>query len=67
MIQATDFVCPTCKAQVGKSCTNTETVYAYGKAIHKPIHRFGKPHADRRRLARDKRNATKEQKGGVNG
>lgn len=63
MIQATDFVCPTCKAQVGKPCTNSETVYAYGKAVTKQVHRFGKPHGERRRLARDKR-AVHDQKGG---
>lgn len=59
MIQATDFVCPTCKAQVGKDCTNQELVYSYGKSVFRTVVRFGKPHSERRRLAKSKR----EQKG----
>ena len=55
MIQATDFVCPTCKAQVGKSCTNQELVYSYGRSEFRTTPRFGKPHSTRRKLAEKKR------------
>ena len=55
MIQATDFVCPTCKAQCGKPCVDFEKKFEFGKMVEKPVHRFGKPHADRRRLAKTKR------------
>lgn len=58
MIQATDFVCPTCHAQVGKPCTNKELVYSYGRSVFKTVPRFGKPHAERRLLARVKRLST---------
>lgn len=57
MIQATDFVCPTCKAQVGKACTNRELIYSYGRSEFKVAPRFGKPHSERRSLAKSKRKA----------
>lgn len=55
MIQATDFVCPTCKAQVGKQCTNQELVYRYGRSEFRTVPRIGKPHSERRSLAKAKR------------
>lgn len=59
MIQATDFVCPKCKAQVGKSCVEFEKVFSFGSMVSKPIHRFGKPHAERRNLAKLKRESAR--------
>ena len=52
MIQATDFVCPTCRAQVGKPCVEMNWLI-----------KAGKPHPERRKLARLKR----KQKGATNG
>jgi hypothetical protein len=49
MIQATDFVCPACKAQVGKLCQNAG-----------PSSWRAKPHSERRKLAEQKRKRAKE-------
>jgi hypothetical protein len=44
MIQATDFVCPQCRAQVGKPCTDQSG------GEHRATF-----HSERRRLAKEKR------------
>lgn len=60
MIQATDFVCPTCKVQVGHACMDMSNVWAYGRVVSRPTVQRSKPHPDRLRLAKNKRNSRKE-------
>lgn len=55
MIQATDFVCPVCRSQVGHACIDLKEVFAYGRVVARPTVQRSKPHPERRRLAKAKR------------